>query len=162
MLSPAINVRDPDLVKDILMKDHFSWHRNEQHFSKRFDPLMAHNPFVATGESWKRSRSLLTPLSTAFRVRSLFPLIVDSCNRMTSYLKTIPSTEDVEAKSLASKFATQNVIMCSFSIDSECFSDGESEFGELGKKIFEPTEFGGITLMCMTVCPFLIDVLPMP
>lgn len=162
MLSPAINVRDPDLVKDILMKDHFSWHKNEQHFSKSFDPLMAHNPFVATNEHWKRSRSFLTPLSTAFRVKTLFPLIVDSCNRMTSHLKTLSPTDHIETKDLSSKFATQNVIMCSFSIDSECFGNGHSEFNELGKKIFDPTDFGGIILMFMTVCPFLVDVIPLP
>lgn len=162
MLAPAINVRDPDLVKDILMKDHFSWHRNEQYFSKRFDPLMAYNPFVATNDYWKRSRSMLTPLTTSFRVKTLFPHIADTCKRLTDYLKTIPPNKDIETKVLSSRFATQNVIMCSFSIDSKCFSDGKSEFRELGKKIFQPTDSGGFILMLMTVCPFLVDIIPMP
>lgn len=140
LLSPAINLRDPNLIKDVLIKDHFSWHRNEQHFSRHFDPLMSYNPFVATGKKWKRSRTILTPLSTAFRVKTLFSYLVDSCNQMTNYLKTFKPM----------KFATQNVVMCSFSIDSECFSDGESKFNELGKKLFEPTMFGGITLMLIT------------
>lgn len=162
MLSPAINVRDPDLVKAILMKDHFSWHRNEQYFSKRFDPLMAHNPFVATDGDWKRSRGMLTPLTTTFRVKTLFPLVADTCKKLAGYLKTIPANKDIETKVLSSKFATQNVIMCSFSIDSQCFTGGESEFRELGKKIFQPTDSGGFILMLMTVCPFLVDLIPMP
>lgn len=162
ILSPCINLRDPDLIKDVLMKDHFSWHRNEQYYSKRFDPLMAHNPFVATGNDWKRGRNMLTPLTTSFKVRTLFPLLKDSCDRMAEYLKTIPASKDIESKGLSAKFSTQNVIMSSFSIDSECFTGGKSEFRELGKKIFQPTESGGLIFMLMTVCPILLDILPLP
>lgn len=68
ILTPAINVRDAELVKNVLIKDHFSFHTNEQNFNKRFDPLMAHNPFVATDDSWRKGRSVLTPLLTLFKV----------------------------------------------------------------------------------------------
>lgn len=68
ILNPAINLRDPDLIKDVLIKDHFSFHVNEQNFSRKFDPLMAHNPFVATDDSWRKARSVLTPLLTLFKV----------------------------------------------------------------------------------------------
>lgn len=61
-------MRDANLVKDVLIKDHFSFHLNEQNFNKRFDPLMAHNPFVATNDSWRKGRSVLTPLLTLFKV----------------------------------------------------------------------------------------------
>lgn len=71
ILNPGIIVRDPDLVKDVLIGNHFSFHVNEQDFSKKFDPLMQHNPFVATNESWRKSRSVLTPLLTLYKVSYL-------------------------------------------------------------------------------------------
>ncbi|XP_055320892.1 probable cytochrome P450 6a13 [Sitodiplosis mosellana] len=160
ILNPAINLRDPDLIKDVLIKDHFNFHVNEQDFNKKYDPLMAHNPFVATHDSWRKGRSVLTPLLTLFKVRSLYPLIRDSCDKLADYLKTIPPNKDVEAKALASRFATQNVIRCSFSIDSQCFTDKKTEFREMGKKIFQPTFWGGFKLMMMSICPILRDVIP--
>lgn len=101
LLNPGINVRDPDLVKDVLIKDHFSFHINEQNFNKKFDPLMAHNPFVATNDSWRKGRTVLTPLLTLFKVRTLHPLVIDSCEKMSNYLKTIPYNKDVEAKAVS-------------------------------------------------------------
>lgn len=68
ILNPAVNLRDADLIKDVLIKNHFNFHVNEQNFNKKFDPLMAHNPFVATNDSWRKGRSVLTPLLTLFKV----------------------------------------------------------------------------------------------
>lgn len=100
ILNPAINVRDPDLIKDVLIKDHFSFHYNEQNFNEQFDPLMAHNPFAARHDSWRKGRTVLTPLLTLFKVRTLFPLIADSCEKLNNYLKTIPIDKDIEAKAV--------------------------------------------------------------
>lgn len=142
------------------MKDHFSFHVNEQDFSPKFDPLMMHNPFAAKDDSWRKARTVLTPLLTLFKVRTLFPLLDDSCTKLSNYMKTIQPNKDIEAKALAARFATQNVIRCSFSIDSQCFTDVKSEFRDMGKKIFQPTAVGGVKLMLMSICPILRDILP--
>lgn len=144
------------------MKDHFSWHRNEQHFSKHHGPLISFEPFVARDDVWKRSRGIFTPITTSFRVESIFPLIDDSCNRLSNYLKGISPKEHVEAKALATRFTTQNVMMCSFGLDSNSFEENISEVNLLGNEIFKPTNFGGIKLMLMNACPFLIDTIPLP
>lgn len=61
---------------------------------------------------------------------------------------------------LASRFATQNVIRCSFSIDAQCFTNKKSEFRDWGKKIFQPTFWRGIYIVMMSICPILRDILP--
>lgn len=98
LLNPGINLRDADLIKDVLIKDHFSFHKNEQDFNKKFDPLAVHNPFATANEGWRKGRAVLSPTLTLFKVRNLHPLVVDSCEKLTNYLKTIPPNKDVEAK----------------------------------------------------------------
>lgn len=71
-LSPSINLRDADLIKDILIKDHFSFHINEQQFDEKTDPLMILNPFGAKDDIWRKARTVLTPLLTLFKV-NLWP-----------------------------------------------------------------------------------------
>lgn len=68
-MNPAVNLRDPDLIKDVLIKDHFNFHANEQNFNRHFDSLMMYNPFVATNDSWRKGRTVLTPLLTLFKVK---------------------------------------------------------------------------------------------
>lgn len=110
---------------------------------------------------------------------------MDSCGKLTEYLKKISPDTDIEAKAvrliskpfssitlfnsflpwifqqLASRYATQNAIRCSFSIDAECFTEEQSDFRAMGKKIFQPTTWGGIKLILMGVCPILRDFVPM-
>lgn len=71
LLSPAINLRDPDLIKDALIKNHSSFHLNEQNFNAKFDPLAAHNPFAAANEVWRKGRTVLSPTTTLFKVSEM-------------------------------------------------------------------------------------------
>lgn len=52
------------------------------------------------------------------------------------------------------------MIRCLFSIDSECFRDGENDFRKMGKQIFAPDTASGLNMMMMSICPMLKDVLP--
>lgn len=61
---------------------------------------------------------------------------------------------------LVARFATQNVIRCLFSIDSQSFTETENEFLDFGTNIFKPTFWCGIKLMIMSVCPILRDFMP--
>lgn len=67
-LEPAIVLRDPELIKDVLIKDFMSFDKNDTFIDGKRDPLLKHNPFFLTGEEWKRSRNLLVPLFTASKV----------------------------------------------------------------------------------------------
>lgn len=67
-VEPAIILRDPDLIKDVLIKDFPSFNANDLDISEKTDPLLANFAIAVTGDKWKRSRSMLTPLFTASKV----------------------------------------------------------------------------------------------
>lgn len=74
--APAIVLRDPDLVKNVLIRDFDSFHGNDQHISEKLDPLLAVNPFLNVGEKWKRGRNALVPVFSAAKVRKIVLLII--------------------------------------------------------------------------------------
>ena len=46
----AIMVRDPELVKTVLVKDFSSFHDNDIELDPEVDPLFGRNPFILRGE----------------------------------------------------------------------------------------------------------------
>lgn len=87
---------------------------------------------------------------------------MESCaEMMVNYLKSLPKNEDVEARTLAAKFLTQNCIQSGFSIDAKCFEEQETEFREIATKIFQPTFLSGIKFVIAPLLPvWIITRLP--
>ena len=47
---PMLLIRDPEIVKSVLVKDFNSFHDNDIESGPDVDPLFGRNPFVLTGE----------------------------------------------------------------------------------------------------------------
>ncbi|XP_038110946.1 probable cytochrome P450 6a13 [Culex quinquefasciatus] len=161
VFKPAVMLRDPDLIKSVLVKDFGSFAANDFPLDEKVDPLLAHNPFMVTGERWKTSRQLLTPIFTVSKMKQLFPMMEQVSKQFVEYVGR-QLGKDVEAKSISAAFTTQNVAGCAFSLDAECFDNPKSEWREMGKKVFQPTFLAGIKFTLMMFLPVVTHVLPVP
>jgi hypothetical protein len=47
---PVLLIRDPELIKTVLVKEFNSFHDNDFQSDPEVDPLFSRNPFVLTGE----------------------------------------------------------------------------------------------------------------
>ncbi|XP_035789952.1 cytochrome P450 6a2-like isoform X2 [Anopheles albimanus] len=160
-LTPAIMVKDPVLVKNILTRDFDCFARNDFMVDGRYDPLLAHNPFVATGERWKRSRSLLTPSFTGAKMKQLFPIMDSVADEFVSFVKRTLGQE-LEAKQISARFTTQNVVACTFGADGGCFNDTDSEFRLMGRRVFDVSHSMTFKLVLQMFVPPLAKLLPIP
>lgn len=68
MLRPAIVLRDPDLIKDVLTTNFNSFRNNDANISKRFDPLSATNPFFNEDDEWRDGRKTISPMFSQSKV----------------------------------------------------------------------------------------------
>lgn len=98
-LTPSILVRDPDVVKDVLIKDFASFSENDIHAGK--EDLLSFNPFGLVGDQWKRSRSIIAQLFTANKIKVVFPLMQIVCDRLTSFIGKSGPTCDIDAKDVS-------------------------------------------------------------
>lgn len=70
LVKPEILVRDPDLIKDILVKNYHSFRKNGLFpFSEDYDPVILKNPFFAVDEIWKESRRRILQAFSSGKVR---------------------------------------------------------------------------------------------
>lgn len=161
---PAIFVKDPELIKNVLVKDF-------QYFSDRLassdaisDPVGNTNPFLMKNPDWRRTRTKLTHVFSAAKMKKAFYLINNLGMELNDLLlsnKTDTKTNSflVEMKGIASRFSIDNIASVAFALQGNAIKDANSNFHNFGKKIFEPTikrmiEFGSCFFL-----PQLVSVL---
>ena len=84
---PSLVVADPELLKQIMIKD-FPNFRNRFQFMKP-TPDFSRNVFNARDDTWKRIRNTLTPTFSAGKMKLMVPLIETSCNTLVEKLDKI-------------------------------------------------------------------------
>lgn len=68
---PAILIRDPELIKNVLIKDFSYFHSRGVYLDAKRDP-MSSNLFSLEGEEWKTLRQRLTPAFTSGKLKGMF------------------------------------------------------------------------------------------
>uniref|UniRef100_A0A182WFU6 Cytochrome P450 n=1 Tax=Anopheles minimus TaxID=112268 RepID=A0A182WFU6_9DIPT len=161
IFTPAIMVRDPVLVKNILTRDFDCFANNDFLLDVTHDSLLANDPFMVAGERWKRSRSLLTPSFTGAKIKQLFPVMQSVTDAFVAFIGRHVAQE-LEAKEVAARFTTQNVVACTFSIDADCFTEKESEFRRMGRRVFETSPIAMAKTMMAVFLPTIANWIPVP
>jgi cytochrome P450 len=77
-------IRDPDLVKNILVKDIQSFMDHILLFEEKIDPLFGNSLLVLKGPIWRHLRTHLTPVFTSHKIKMMFYL-VDTCGKELAY-----------------------------------------------------------------------------
>ncbi|EDO46449.1 predicted protein, partial [Nematostella vectensis] len=83
--SPTIVINDPDILKEVLVKEFHSFHDRPAFFPmpEPFDSMM----FFAEGETWHRVRTTVSPIFSAHKMKMVLPLMNNSCDIMMSKLQ---------------------------------------------------------------------------
>lgn len=130
-LTPALMVRDPQLIKTILISDFSSFHDNDFYIDEKVDPITAKNPFFARGSKWKTIRGQIIPSFTTAKFRTLFPLVRENFKYLNKYIDDHIG-ENIEVKDMASKFAIDNVASVAYGIDGGSFNKETQELYKFG------------------------------
>lgn len=100
VFKPAVFIRDPELIKTVLVKDQSSFSAFDFTFNESRNPLLMDNPFLIDGDRWKKARQVLTPLYTGSKMKQLFPALDHCCSQFVEYIGRRLG-EDLEAKSVS-------------------------------------------------------------
>lgn len=136
---PVILVRDPELIKQVLVKDfHIFQDRGISSSSSR----LSDNLFGAEGETWKILRQKLTPVFTSRKLKDMIPLMLKCVNNFTEYVNSlVDKNVEHEIRALIAKYTLEVIGSCGFGLDLNTASDKENEFSIMAKKIFQPSSY---------------------
>ncbi|XP_033339723.1 cytochrome P450 6k1 isoform X3 [Megalopta genalis] len=156
--SPVLILRDPNLIKDICVKN-FSCFSNRGIPVNSQDPLSGHL-FNLEGKKWKSLRAKLTPAFSSGKLKRMFYLLEECSEEFQKLIDESSKTvRPIEARELAAKFTIDVIGTCAFGIQINALTDEESEFHRAAKKLSKPSYKTTLWRMLRTAVPKLYKFL---
>lgn len=137
MHRPQFIVRDPEMIRNFLIKDFEYFHDHGFVFDEKIDPLTG-NLFMLTGKKWKDLRAVLSPTFSSGKMKIMFETMVECGQGLTEFLDEYAYSKDnVEMNEVVAKFTTDVIASCAFGIQCNCLKHPDAEFRRWGKRMIE-------------------------
>ncbi|XP_037040404.1 probable cytochrome P450 6d5 [Bradysia coprophila] len=131
-------VRDPKIIKDILVKDFQSFGHRGFNTNVDVDP-MSDNVLLQQGDRWKRVRTQLSPAFSSGKLKGMFETILSSGKSLDEFVgRYLNTNKSLEMREVFARFATNVIVSVAFGIDIDCIKNPDCEFRKNGQKVFEP------------------------
>jgi cytochrome P450 family 6 len=156
---PGFVFLDPDIIKNILVKDFSSFHDRGFFTDENYEPLTGHL-FLLPGNKWRNLRVKLTPTFTSGKMKMMFQTLVDSGHELGTILEEAASNEEIiEIKDIVARFTTDIISSCAFGIQCNCLQNPDAEFRQWGRKIFESSITRAVATSISALVPSAVSAL---
>ncbi|XP_029170278.1 cytochrome P450 9e2-like [Nylanderia fulva] len=142
-IRPGIYLRDPELIKNVLVREFENFHDHRNFLDEIIDPLLGKNVLFLCGNRWKEIRNKLTPSFTASKMKVTCELISKCAGELVNYL--IHHQElyaSVEMKQIFRRYNTDVMTTVVFGINVNSLKDQNNEFYLKGVEIIN--SFNGV------------------
>ncbi|XP_013101421.1 probable cytochrome P450 9f2 [Stomoxys calcitrans] len=138
---PLLLIRDPELVKQIAIKDfdHFVNHRSLFDETDTKD-LFGASLFMMKDNRWKDMRSTLSPAFTGSKMRSMFQLMNEVAQHTLAHVKKQPAVFtpeglELQVKDFITRFTNDIIASTAFGLQVNSYDNMDNEFYRMGKKV---------------------------
>ncbi|XP_060824009.1 uncharacterized protein LOC132911409 [Bombus pascuorum] len=157
--SPVLVLKDPELIKDVIIRDFSTFTDRGFAVHERTEPLSM-NLFNLELKRWRPLRSKLTPMFTSGKLKDMFGLILECAEHFEKYLDKLTEKEEpIDFREVTAKFTTDVIGSCAFGIEMSSLSDEDSKFRKIGRQIFATNLENAIRLKIKLYMPKLYDLL---
>lgn len=136
---PVLVVRDPELIKRIMVAD-FTHFTDRDPFPANSKEYLNRHLFLVAGDVWRNMRHKLTPAFTSGKMKNMFFLMLKCSDNLGAYLeKTAETQKTFNVKELLAKFTMDVIATCAFGMEINSLRDENVEFYKTGTSIFKPS-----------------------
>ncbi|XP_044272842.1 cytochrome P450 9e2-like [Tribolium madens] len=163
-LTPSLLLRDPNLIKQITVKDFDHFVDRRPFVSEKADPLFGKSLFSLKGAKWREMRSSLSPAFTSSKMKYMFSLMSQTAEEFINhFLNQKEQVITVEMKEITTKFANDIIANIVFGYECNSLKDPNNEFYVMGADL---TNFRSLRFMLVfvgnVIAPKLLGWLKIP
>ncbi|XP_065215014.1 probable cytochrome P450 6a23 [Planococcus citri] len=133
-MKKAILIRDPELIKTVLVKD-FSYFQNRNENPNKTN-FLNENLFYMKDEEWKNLRIKMTSTFTSSKMKQMFPLVQECGTKLHAVLEEISNGDDFNAKDICARFTIDVIGSCAFGLDINSLDNPNSVFRKMCDRAF--------------------------
>lgn len=156
---PVLLIRDPELIRSVIIKDFSYFTDRGIHCNEDYDPLSA-TLVALPGQKWKNLRGKLTPTFTSGKLKAMFSTLVSCGSTLQNYLaKLADKNELLDVREISASHATNIIASVAFGIDIDTINNPDNEFRVCGRQIFEISISNSIRSLMTFTAPNLLSLL---
>ncbi|EDW59415.1 probable cytochrome P450 9f2 [Drosophila virilis] len=169
--TPLLMIRDPELIKQITIKDfdHFINHRNffgtDDDDPHDMNNIFNSSLFLMRDARWKDMRSTLSPAFTGSKMRQMFQLIDIVAKEAVDCLKRdhVPESGiELDTKDYCSRFTNDVIASTAFGLQVNSFKDRDNTFYIMGKRMTSFSALQNLKFLMFTTAKRLFKLLKIP
>ncbi|KAF5308069.1 hypothetical protein FQR65_LT06444 [Abscondita terminalis] len=161
--TPTLMIRDPDLLKQIFVKDFEVFPDHRPFIESDVDPVWSKNLFAMPGDQkWHEMRATLSPSFTSSKMRAMFVLMKECAKDFADYYEKQDGIVTAEFKDTFSRFCNDVIATTAFGVKCNSLEEPNNEFYLMGKEV---TTFEGlrrIITMFIVFVPTISKILRVP
>ncbi|KAL1509505.1 hypothetical protein ABEB36_004224 [Hypothenemus hampei] len=145
LTTPTLIVKDPELIKQLTIKDfdHFTNHR--AFVNPEADPLWSNNLFALTGQKWREMRATLSGSFTSSKMKHMFEVINEAAQNFSAhFMKKEDNLIELEMKATFTRFTNDVIATSAFGLKVDSLEEPNNTFYKMGKTI---TNFSSFSLV---------------
>nr|NP_001352311.1 cytochrome P450 9e2 [Anoplophora glabripennis] len=140
--SPTFVVKDPKLIKKMIVEDFDTFLKHPQFIPTQADPLWANHLFNLTGSKWRCIRTILNPCFTSNQINDLLPQMIRCADNLTSHLsRKNQEVVTLEIGDTFSRYVSDVIATIVFGVTVNSFTNPNNKFYELSNKISDTNSF---------------------
>ncbi|RZF44805.1 hypothetical protein LSTR_LSTR000757 [Laodelphax striatellus] len=148
----SLMVRDPELIKNILVKDFSTFVDRGVYHNLEDDPLSGHL-FSIEGDYWKNLRNKLSPTFTSGKMKTMYGTVRDLSVNLRNYAKQKAAIDgSVEMKNLTGRFGLDVIANVALGLEGNNFNDENSVMKRMTEMMIRPTFFQYMKTLMSLVC----------
>ncbi|XP_047118299.1 probable cytochrome P450 6a14 [Schistocerca piceifrons] len=136
-LEPRLLVIDPNLIRQILVKD-FDFFTDREPVPLD-DPILEGQLFFMKGDRWRRLRNKLSPLFTSGKLKNMFQTLNECGSEMVEVLADAAREGKVlQFREVFALYTTEVIATLAFGVKLNCQRNPDCDFRMWGRILFQP------------------------
>ena len=133
---PAILIRDPVLIKNVLSTDFEHFHDRGVYVDAKRDEMSGHL-FSLEGKEWKNLRTRLTPAFTSGKLKGMFENIKSVGTNLVDFMQSHAEEQaEIEIRDIATRYVADSLALIAFGQEGvSCIENPDHEFRTTARKL---------------------------